>query len=204
MATIANITKPSDAPVERSERVSFRRLLWVAPLTVAVALAVNFAIRLLVQALDPSAARMGQLGPPLLLLTAEGAVCAVVVFALMGLALRRPIFWFRVIGVVVLLISILPDLALGVGGSTALLGMRAMGPFLSLGMPGPGGGPPPGGPRGGAPSGGPPAGFVMPAMAPEQVAILLLLHTVTAAVCIVLLTTLARQPDSADRAAVAA
>ncbi|HEY3081677.1 MAG TPA: hypothetical protein VGM69_17435 [Chloroflexota bacterium] len=180
---------------DRAEPVSFARLLWLAPLTVVVALAVNYAIKQVAQALDPSLARMGQLGPPLILLTLEGAVGAIVVFAIMALLLRRPIFWYRVVAAIVLLISILPDLALGMGGTAAMWGMRVMGPFLSLGMPGPSG-PPGGGPGGGGPPpGGPPPGG-MPAMTVEQVLVLMLLHAATAVVCVVLLTTLTRKPAS--------
>jgi len=54
------------------EKVSFRRLLWVGPLTVVVAVLLNYAIKLAVQAADPSLDRMGQLGPPLLSLTLQG------------------------------------------------------------------------------------------------------------------------------------
>jgi Family of unknown function (DUF6069) len=189
------------------ERVSLVRLLWVAPLTVTVAVAVNYLIKVVAQALDPSLARMGQLGPPLISLTLQGAVGAVVLFALLALLVRRPITWFRRIAVALLVLSLLPDLALGLGGQTAMLGMRAMGPFLGLEIPGlsgpSGGGPPPsGGPRpGGGPSGGgPPAGFVMPAMAAEQVLLLILLHVATAVVCIVLLTTLTRDRSTTEPA----
>ena len=38
----------------RGKQVSFVRLLWVTPLTVVVSLALNFAIKLVVQALDPT------------------------------------------------------------------------------------------------------------------------------------------------------
>src|SRR5262249_44958638 len=137
-------------------------------------------------------------------LTLEGAIGAVIVFVLMALTLRRPIFWFRVVAAVVLLVSYLPDVALGLGGGTAMMGMRAMGPFLGLQQlvegP-PRGGPPGGGPAGGRPpGGGPPGGFVFPAMPLEQVLILILLHTVTAVVCVVLLTTLTRVREPASEA----
>ena len=141
-----------------------------------------------------------------------------VVFVLMARFVPRPITWFRRLAIVALLVSILPDLALGMGGSTALMGMRAMGPFLSVDIPGlggppgppPGGGRPPGGgqpgggppgaggpPGGGPPGGGPRPGFVFPAMPPEQVVILVGLHAATALVCVLLLTTLTRERGSA-------
>ena len=72
-----------------TERVSLRRLIWAAPLTVAVAL--NHLIKTVVQALDPSLDRMGQLGPPLISLTLQGAVGAVVVYALLARFVPRPV-----------------------------------------------------------------------------------------------------------------
>ena len=51
----------SATPPPRSddrEGVSLTRLLWVAPLTVAVAVALNYLIKTVAQALDPSLARI--------------------------------------------------------------------------------------------------------------------------------------------------
>ena len=78
-----------DSAAERRDGVSFSRLLWVGPVTVVVALLVNLAIKTLLQALDPSLEEMGQLGRPLVILTLEGAILAVLVFALM-VGWRRP------------------------------------------------------------------------------------------------------------------
>src|SRR5207249_1188531 len=135
------------------------RLLWVAPLTVADTLAVNYALKLSLQALVPSLSRMPQLQAPMVALTIEGTVAAVVVFAALALLARRPIFWFRRIGLAALLISLVPDLALLMGGSAAMWGMGVVGPLISLGMPGPSGPPPGGGPR---PGGPPPGGWRCP------------------------------------------
>src|SRR5215212_652662 len=88
---------------ERRDGVSVARLLWVAPLTVVVALVVNLIIKTLLQALDPSLTEMGQLGRPLIILTLEGAILAVIVFALL---VPHPIRWFRIVGVIALLISL--------------------------------------------------------------------------------------------------
>jgi len=171
---------------ERREEVSFARLLWVAPLTVAVAVVVNLAIKAIVLALDPSLSHMGQLGRPLVVLTLEGAIAAVVVFTIMAALVPRPIFWYRVVAVVALLISLLPDIALLLGGDARRTSSIVMGPLISVGAPAPSGprpaGPPPGAPLPGAPL--------------EQVLILMLLHVATAVVCIVLLTTLTRKPEA--------
>lgn len=189
-------TAPSQGPsprVERAsrrDRVSFARLFWVGPLTVLAALAVNLLIRFVAQSLDPSLARMGQLGTPLISLTLQGAIGAVIVFGIVAAVVPRPVFWYRVLAVIGLLASIVPDIALGMGGATAGWGMRLMGPFLSLGGVS---GPPPG--AGGPPAGGPPpGGGGLPAMSLEQVALLIILHVATFAVCVGLLTTLTRKP----------
>jgi len=192
MAT--TLTAPPTAAavrVDRRDRVSFVRLLWVAPLTVVVALAVNYAIKLLVQTLDPSLQRMGQLQTPLVSLTGQGAIYAVLAFVVIVALVPRPIFWYRIVATVALLLSLIPDIALGLGGAAAGFGMRVMQPFLSLGMPAPGtgaGGPPPGGDP------PPGAGGGMPAMSVEQVLVLILLHVACYAVCLTMLTTLSRRP----------
>jgi hypothetical protein len=173
-----------------SNQPSLKRLLWVGPLTVVAAVAVCLLIKFVVQALDPSLQRMGQLQSPLVSLTLQGAIAAVVVFAIFAALLPRPIFWYRIVATAALLVSLIPDIALGMGGSTAVWGMRLMGPFLSLGGPS---GPPPG--AGGPPPGGAGAGGGgMPAMSLEQVGVLILLHAATFVVCVVLLTTLSREP----------
>lgn len=176
---------PSAAPrPNRWDEVSFTRLLWVGPLTVAVALLVNLALKTILIALDPSLAHMGQLGRPLVVLTLEGAIAAVVVFAIMALLVPRPIFWFRIVAVVALLLSLLPDIALALGGAPMRQAMGVVGPLARIGAPAPTG------PR----PAGPPPGAVLPGAPPHQVLVLMLLHVATAVVCIVLLTTLARRP----------
>jgi hypothetical protein len=187
----ATVAAPAGRVEYRTEEVSFARLLWVAPLTVAAALAVNFVIKPVAQTIDPSLSRMGQLQSPLVTLTVEGALAAIVVFALVGWLVPRPIFWYRVVAAVALAISLLPDLALAIGGRPMMTAMRVVGPLTSIGAPSgpPGGGPPPGGFPGGA----------LPGMPLEQVLVLMLLHVATATVCVVLLTILARRPAAAAR-----
>src|SRR6476646_7574342 len=97
------------AAEDRRDGVSFSRLLWVGPLTVIVALVVNLIIKTILIAVNPSLADMGQLGNPLIVLTLEGAILAVIVFALMARLVPHPIHSFRIVGVLALLISIIPD-----------------------------------------------------------------------------------------------
>jgi hypothetical protein len=187
-ATIVNET-----PAERRDGVSWTRLLWVAPLTVVVALVANLVIKTLVQALNPSLSEMGQLGRPMIILTLEGAILAVIVFALMVWLVPHPIRWFRIVGVIALLISLVPDLLLGLGGDLRRTGSAMVSPFTRFGaqfFPAEQGG--------GRPPGGPSTGEVLPGLPWDRVLILMLLHAATAVVCIVLLTTLTREPAEVD------
>ena len=186
---MATMRASNDRATERRDGVSFLRLLWVGPLTVVVALLVNLALKTLLQALDPSLVEMGQLGRPLVILTLEGAILAVLVFALMVWLVPHPIRWFRLVGVIALLISLLPDLLLGLGGGLRRTGSAMVAPFSRLGalvFPAPAGG--------GAPRGGPSPGEVLPGLPWDRVLILMLLHAATAVVCILLLSTLTRDP----------
>ncbi|HET6318299.1 MAG TPA: hypothetical protein VFG86_17740 [Chloroflexota bacterium] len=166
------------------------RLIWVAPLTLIAALAVNFGIKLVVQAIHPSLARMPQLESPMVTLTVLGTAPAIVAFVIVGLVTRRPFFWYPIVAGVALLLSWIPDIMLGMGGQTAFTAMRIVGPLTSLGQPGPGGGGPPPGPRPGGPPPGGGGGFTTPI---EQVLVLMLLHLATAVVCVVMLTVLMRK-----------
>jgi hypothetical protein len=184
------INRPAVRLSARRERVSFVRLLWVAPLTVGLALALNFAIKLGVQALDPSLSHLGQLQTPLVTLTVEGAVAAIAVFALVACLSPRPIFWYRILAGVALVVSLIPDMALAIGGAPMMAAMSVVGPLLRMGSFAQAGG----ASAGGAPAGGPPSAGGMPGSSIEEVLVLMLLHVATAVVCIVLLTTLARLP----------
>ena len=179
---------------ERRDGVSFARLLWVAPLTVVVALLAILAIKAVVLALDPSLAEMRQLGRPLIILTLEGAILAVIVFALMVWLVPHPIRWYRIVAVVALLISLIPDLLLGLGGDARRQGSAMVSPFTRFGARFY-----PGAQSGGQPRGGQAGAETLPGLPWEQVLILMLLHVATAVVCIVLLTTLTRDPAARRR-----
>jgi hypothetical protein len=183
-----------ETPAARRDGVSFARLLWVAPLTVVVALIVNLIIKTLVQALDPSLTELPRLGRSLIILTLEGAILAVIVFALMVWLVPHPIRWFRIVAAIALLISLIPDLLLGLGGDARRTGSAMVAPFSRFGgmfFPAEQGG--------GRPPGGPSPAEALPGLPWERVLILMLLHTATAVVCIVLLTTLTRDPAAVER-----
>jgi Family of unknown function (DUF6069) len=179
-----------ETAAERRDGVSFTRLLWAGPLTVVVALVVNLLIKTVLQALHPALTEMGQLGRPLIILTLEGAILAVIVFALLVWLVPHPIRWFRRVAVIALLISLLPDLLLGLGGDARRTGSALVSPFTRFGarfFPAEQGG--------GRPPGGPSPGEVLPGLPWDRVLILMLLHAATAVVCILLLSTLTRDPD---------
>jgi hypothetical protein len=190
---IATASTPAVRRVARRDSVSWPRLAWVAPLTFVLALAACFAIRFLAQLIDPRTRTMPQLGMSMQVLAIEGALAAIVVFVLFALFVPRPIFWYRIVGGIALLLSLAPDVALALGGAPMLTAMRFVGPLASIGAGGPGGpgggGPPPGGGPG---AGGPPPGFLS-GMSIDQVLVLMLLHIAVGLVCIGLLTTLARK-----------
>src|SRR5882762_1216262 len=145
----------------RRDAVSLRRLVWVAPLTLVLAVGACFVVRFLAQLIDPNTRNMPQLQMPMQVLAIEGALAAIVVFVLFALFVPRPIFWYRIVGGVALLFSLLPDVGLALGGAPMMTAMRFVGPLASIGAPGPGG---PGGPGGGGPppGGGPGAGVPPP------------------------------------------
>jgi hypothetical protein len=190
---VMTATASHDSAAERRDGVSWRRLLWVAPLTVVVALVVNLLIKTVLQALNPALAEMGQLGRPLIILTLEGAILAVLVFALLVWLVPHPIRWFRLVAVIALLLSLIPDLLLGLGGDLRRTGSAMVAPFTRFGAQFF-----PAEPGGGRPPGGPSAGDVLPGLPWDRVLILMLLHAATAIVCIVLLTTLTRDPAEVD------
>src|SRR3954451_22194457 len=61
MSVVASGPRPDEAD-RTSERVSWRGVLWVAPLTVVVSALVCVGLRTLLQAIDPSLQRMGRRG----------------------------------------------------------------------------------------------------------------------------------------------
>jgi hypothetical protein len=196
---IATASTPAAGRTARRDAVSWPRLAWVAPLTLVLAVAACFAVRFLAQLIDPRTRTMPQLGMPMQVLAIEGALAAIVVFVLFALFVPRPIFWYRIVGGVALLVSLLPDIALAMGGAPMQSAMRFVGPLASIGASGPGGpgggGPPPGGGPG---AGGPPPGFLS-GMSIDQVLVLMALHVAVGLICIGLLTTLARKHTLAAR-----
>ncbi len=102
----------NDVPTASVEKVvGFSRLWWVGLLVIVVATVVNIILALGTTALIPGLAAFLPLGAgPIGFFTFIGSLGAVIVFALLGRFTRRPIRLFRIVAVVVLVLSLIPDL----------------------------------------------------------------------------------------------
>jgi hypothetical protein len=97
----------------RSEQVALRRLLWVGPLAVLASVVANLIFTMIGNQLLGVSPEFPALTPgAIAVFTAVGVLAAVVVFALVARFARRPIWLFRRIALVALLLSFIPDLAL--------------------------------------------------------------------------------------------
>jgi hypothetical protein len=97
---------------DASSPVQFRRLLWVGPLTVIAAIIGVLIVRVIAVAVlqpDPMPMSLGWLAP--IFLTAVLVTGAVLVFALVARFAKNPIRTYQVIAFLVLLLSLLPDVA---------------------------------------------------------------------------------------------
>lgn len=102
----------SNRPTE-PERVAAGRLLWVGPLIVVAAIAANVIFTLITTRLFGISPDFIALTPPAIaMFTLFGVVGAVVVFAIVARFARRPFSLFRKIALVVLIVSLIPDLAM--------------------------------------------------------------------------------------------
>ena len=104
----------SERLAPHGERIAVGRLLWVGPLTAIIAAVATILVRMLaVVVFDiPSDFQPLTLGP-VVVSSIVGALGATIVFAVVGRFARLPIRLFRIIAVVVLLLSFLnPILAL--------------------------------------------------------------------------------------------
>jgi hypothetical protein len=105
------VSAASAAPAE--ERVSYRRLLWVGPLAIVASVIANQIVHLLALSLfniSPDFPPL-QFGPPIMF-TIMGVLGAVIVYAIVGRLSRRPIRLFRVIALIALVLSFIPDIGL--------------------------------------------------------------------------------------------
>ena len=139
MRTSASV---STAPAQ-TERVALRRLLWVGPLAIVLAVAANIVIRAIALALfaiSPAFPPLGFMGIAIVF-TIVGVLGAVIVFALVGRFARRPIRLFWIVATVALLLSFVPDFLLAArmpGASVLAVGtlmvMHVVAAAISVGL----------------------------------------------------------------------
>lgn len=97
----------------QSERIALGRLVWVGPLAVLASVAANLIFTMIANRLLGVSPEFPALTPgAIAMFTAVGVLAAVVVFALVARFARRPIWLYRRIALVALLLSFIPDLAL--------------------------------------------------------------------------------------------
>lgn len=108
-----------------SERVDYRRLLWVAPLAAILAAVANAILYFIADALGafpasvlvPGANQPLTVGP-IIFSSLGGTLAGAVVFAIIGRFARRPVSTFRVVAAIVLVLSfaqpfLIPDADFG-------------------------------------------------------------------------------------------
>lgn len=95
------------------QRVSYKRLLWVGPLAIIASVVACVIVRTIAVSLLPISPEFMPLsfGPPVLF-SAIGALGAVIAFAIVGRFAQRPVALYRTIALVVLVISLIPDVML--------------------------------------------------------------------------------------------
>jgi hypothetical protein len=115
----------TDISTPTAERVSLARLLWVGPLTIAAAVAANVAFVAVANPLFGVAPDFPALtNEAVAAFTAVFVFLAVAVFALVARFARRPISLYRRIAIVALVLSFIPDVALGVLPNPVPVGAR--------------------------------------------------------------------------------
>ena len=104
-----SLNEMQTAPSEKV--VGFSRLWWVGLLVIVAATVVNVVLALVANALIPGLAAFLPLGAgPIGFFTFIGALGAVIVFALLGRFTQRPIHLFRIVAIIILVLSLIPDL----------------------------------------------------------------------------------------------
>jgi hypothetical protein len=97
----------------RTERIATGRLVQVGALAIGASVVANLLIRII----TVNVLGIGQDFPPLgwgppIIFTIMGVLGAIIVFAIIARFSKRPLRLFRIIGLVVLVLSLLPDIGL--------------------------------------------------------------------------------------------
>lgn len=108
MATASNISRQAQAP-----QVKASRLWWVGPLAIVVSIVANLIVRVIAVSVLGVSEEFPPLGwAPPIMFTIIGVLGATIVFAIVARASKRPVALFRTIALVVLVISLVPDILL--------------------------------------------------------------------------------------------
>jgi NADH:ubiquinone oxidoreductase subunit K len=102
----------------KTESVKMGRLWWAGLLAAVVAAIGNILVLLITDALFtvPDSFPPFAIGP-VTFFSVVGVVGATIVFALLGRFTKRPIYWFWIISIVVLLLSFIPNIVTLVGNT---------------------------------------------------------------------------------------
>jgi hypothetical protein len=102
-----------------SAQVAFNRLGWVGPLAIVVAIIANTLIQLVaVSVLQPDPSFTPLVGATPAVLTLFGVLGAVIAYAIIGRLSKNPIWLFKRVALVTLLLSFIPDIAMWFTAST--------------------------------------------------------------------------------------
>lgn len=135
------MTRSESLRIEETQ-VDYRRLVWVGPLAIVLAVVGNIVVYTLAAALGafPADLIIPAAGQPLtiapvIFTTIVGVVGGIAMYALLGRLVRRPVRLFRIIGIVVLALSFVTPFSIP-GGTplfyTALLAMHVVAALVCL------------------------------------------------------------------------
>jgi hypothetical protein len=106
------VTTMSTTPENRAERVNLRRWLPAAVVTIVAAVVANVLVLLLLKAILPLPEGFNPLlVGSVVFFSVLGTVAASIVFAIVAKLSRRPFHTYRVVAVVALILSIIPNFA---------------------------------------------------------------------------------------------
>ncbi|HEU5098448.1 MAG TPA: DUF6069 family protein [Roseiflexaceae bacterium] len=100
-----------------TQRVAFSRLLWAGPLAIIAAAIANVLIQqIAVAVLRPNPQFLPLTPGATIFFTVVGVLGAVIVYGLVGRFSRRPVWLFKRIALVALIISFIPDIVMLITG----------------------------------------------------------------------------------------
>ncbi len=118
----------SSAAGAQSSPITFGSIARTALLAIVLSVVANLLVRIIAFALLPIPAEFPPLGwAPPILFTVIGVLAAFIVFAVLARTSRRPVQVFRIVALVALLLSLIPDLLILMNPSPALPGTTVAG-----------------------------------------------------------------------------